>query len=73
MDYYFVRNITTNLGPLNAAVAVAPGGTIKQAVESEVAERGLSVHDHSTWKAEPISAAEAADLMREAGPVIERV
>ena len=65
MDYYFVKHATTNVGPINFAVAVQPGKTIARAVNDEGLRRRLFIcHD---WEAEPIDEPEYRDLIGETG------
>ena len=60
MLYYFVKLATSEFGPFNFAVAVAPGKTIAEAVNDEGLQRRLVIcHD---WQAEPIDEPVYRDL-----------
>lgn len=52
MSYFFVKNATTNFGPINFSVYVPPLESLAQAVEREAGERGLIICND--WISEPL-------------------
>jgi hypothetical protein len=62
MYYFFIKNATTQFGPINFPIYVLPFQTIAQKVDAEAKKRGVMIcHD---WTAEHITREECAEMMR---------